>query len=183
MAATKSVTLSARAHEDLKNKAAQSSQLTKDLAVEKKKSAKQDKLILALKKDLEDAANGVGNFSEVIAAKDKTIKQLKELVVDLQATLRKNGNVHASELNRELSEQTFHAAKIFLSRTVRWFGDHEDAEHHTKSLIPYLPKGMESLGGMSEKEFGFKYRQIANKGLQACKQNVQSEGKKAARCT
>jgi len=27
------------------------------------------------------------------------------------------------------------------------------------------------------------YRQVANKGLQACKQNVQSEGKKAMRGT
>jgi len=179
---TKSISISARTHEELKNKAAQAAQLAKDLGVEKKKSAKHEKVIATLQKQLEDAANGVGNFSEVIAAKDKTIKQLSDLVVELQGTLRKNGNVHPSELNRELSEQTFHAAKIYLSRTVRWFGDHEDAEKHTRSLIQYLPKGKESLGGLSEEEYGFKYRQTANKGLQACKQNVQSEGKKAARC-
>jgi ABC-type transporter Mla subunit MlaD len=179
----KSITITVRAHDDLKSKAAQSTQLIKDLGAERKKSGKLEKTVEKLTQQLENSVSGNANFGSVIAQKDKVIKELKALVADLQSTLRKNGNVHPSELNRELAEQTFHAAKIYLSRTVRWFGDHDDAEHHTRSLIQYLPKGKESLGGLSEEEYGFKYRQTANKGLQACKQNVQSEGKKAARGT
>ena len=157
--------------------------MIKDLGAEKKKSSKLENQNKKLLEQLELSASGNANFGAVISQKDKVITELKALVADLQNTLRKNGNVHPSELNRELAEQTFHAAKIYLTRTVRWFNDHTDAEEHTRSLVQYLPKGPESLGGMSLEEYGFKYRQQANKGLQACKQNVQSEGKKAARGT
>ena len=50
-------------------------------------------------------------------------------------------------------------------------------------LIPYLPKGLDSLGDLTEEEYGNMYKQVANKGIQAAKQSVQAEGKKAARGT
>ena len=176
-------TLTARQIEDLKQKAAAAGQLRKDVATEQKKTAAAEKDLSKVTKKLETITNQHEGLLEVITSKDRSIKELQALVADLQGILRKNGNVHPSELNRDLMEQTISAAKVYLARTVRWFEDHEDAKHHTRSLIQFLPKGKDSLGGLTEAEYGFMYRQQANLGLQACMQNVQSEAKKAAKGT
>lgn len=174
------VTITSKQHEDLRAKAANAGQLKKDFAAEQRKTVKLEREVDKLRQQLDDQLNQNGVLTEAIASKDNMIKEYQQIIADLQAALRKNGQVHESELNRDLTEQTFHAAKVYLSRNVRWFGDHEDAEKHTLSLIKYLPKGADSLCGLKPPEYAFKYRQTANRGLQACKQNVQAEAKKAA---
>lgn len=183
MTKEKSVTLTAAQHSALKQKAAESGKLSKDLA---KLQMNHDKLTQEIEEMEKVVASNMVEkqvLTESIAQKEKVIKDLQDLVGSLQGALRKNGTVHESELNRDLMEQTTHAAKIYLFRNVKFFEDDEDAAEKTQMLIPYLPKGLESLGDLTEEEYGNMYKQVANKGIQAAKQSVQAEGKKAARGT
>ena len=115
--------------------------------------------------------------------KNKVIAELKLTIIQLQGVLNKNGTVHDSQLNRDLKDQTRYASKVFLFRNVKFFEDDEDAIEKTKMVVPFLPKGMESLGDLSVDEYAKMYKQTANEGIQAAKQSVQAEGKKAARGT
>lgn len=178
-----SVSIPQAEYERLVDKGKNFDQVTKDLNKEKREYGKLDKAYGQLENKHDKLKQDHETLKESMQNKDKCIKELQCLVAELQQSLRKGGNVHESELNRELKEQTFQAAKIFLFRNVKWFQAHDDAEEHTKKCIEYLPKGKDSLGGLSAEEYGFMYRQVANKGLQAAKQSVQSEGKKAARGT
>ena len=173
-------TLTARQITDLEGKAADAGKHKKDLDAERRKTAKLEKEAATGTKAIEGLLREKAVLVESVAAKDATIKELEALVTDLQGALRKNGSVHPSELNRDLMEQTFHAAKIYLFRTVKFFEDDGDAEEKTKMLIQYLPNGRDSLGTLTDEEFAFKYKQAANKGIQAAKQSVQADGKKAA---
>jgi len=179
----KGVSLTATQHNALKEKAAGAGKLAKDLS---KLQTNYNKLMA----DFAEVEEKIGStmlekqvLTESIAQKEKVIKELQELIASLQCALRKNGTVHESELNRDLMEQTTHAAKIYLFRNVKFFEDDEDAAEKTQMLIPYLPKGLESLGDLTKEEYGNMYKQVANKGIQAAKQSVQAEGKKAARGT
>ena len=176
----KEVTILTSKLEELKKTAAESNKLRRELTACDKKIAKLEKTINTLETRLNADGTASTVLTDSIKEKEKVIKELQLLVTQLQGALRKNGTVHESELNRDLVEQTFYAAKIYLFRNVKFFEDDEDAEEKTKMLVKYLPKGVESLGDLSVEEYATMYKQAANQGIQAAKQSVQAEGKKAA---
>ena len=176
----KEVTILTSKLEELKKTAAESNKLRRELTACDKKIAKLEKTINTLETRLNADGTASTVLTDSIKEKEKVIKELQLLVTQLQGALRKNGTVHESELNRDLVEQTFYAAKIYLFRNVKFFEDDEDAEEKTKMLAKYLPKGVESLGDLSVEEYATMYKQAANQGIQAAKQSVQAEGKKAA---
>ena len=165
---------------ELKKQAAASNKLLKELAAEQKKSEELENYC----KDYEEkaASDAVAHqvLTDTIAKKDKLIGELKLVIANLQGALNKNGTVHESQLNRDLRDQTRYAAKVFLFRNVKFFEDDEDALEKTKMVVPYLPKGLASLGELTVDEYAKLYKQTANEGIQAAKQSVQAEGKKAA---
>jgi hypothetical protein len=169
--------------ENLMKCAAEAKRLQKDLAIEQTKSAGYEKIIDELKAQHEKDSRTLGVLNNTLGQRDLTIREQKVTITNLQGALNKNGNVHESQLNRDLKDQTKYAAKIFLFRNVKFFEDDQDAEDKTKMVVPYLPKGMESLGDLSVDEYAHMYKQVANEGIQAAKQSVQAEGKKAAKGT
>jgi hypothetical protein len=168
---------------DLMKWASDGKKYKKELAIEQKKSADYDKIINDLKAQQATSKSAILALTNTLNQKDALINQYKSTITTLQGALNKNGTVHESQLNRDLKDQTKYAAKIFLFRNVKFFEDDQDAEEKTKMVVPYLPKGMESLGDLSVDEYAHMYKQTANEGIQAAKQSVQAEGKKAAKST
>jgi DNA gyrase/topoisomerase IV subunit A len=169
--------------ENLTKMASEAKKLQKELANEQKKSADYEEIIDNLKNQHKNNSSTLEALNNTLSQRDVTIRELKLTVTTLQGALNKNGTVHESQLNRDLKDQTKYAAKIFLFRNVKFFEDDEDAEDKTKMIVPYLPKGMGSLGDLSVDEYAKMYKQVANEGIQAAKQSVQAEGKKAAKGT
>lgn len=180
MARNESITITKKQHKDLTDKAADSTKLQKELDAERKEHDKTAGVLGKLKEKCQSLIQEKKLLRENSVSKDKEIERLEKLIGELQAALRKNGTVHESELNRDLKEQVFYAAKVYLFRNVKFLEDDMDAEDKSKLVIKFLPNGVSSLGSETEEEFAIKYKQIVNKGLQAAKQSVQADGKKAA---
>jgi septal ring factor EnvC (AmiA/AmiB activator) len=163
--------------------AADAKKYRKDLASEQIDNAHLKKDVEKLEAKLESSESAIRALTNNLNQRDALIAEQKVTIATLQGALNKNGTVHESQLNRELKDRTKYAAKIFLFRNVKFFEDDEDAEEKTKMIVPYLPKGKESLGGLPVEEYARMYKQPANEGIQAAKQSVQAEGKKAAKST
>jgi hypothetical protein len=155
----------------------------KELDMAEKKNAEYEKIVKDMEAQYAADKSAIQALTTTLNQKDVLIKEYKLTITNLQGALNKNGTVHESQLNRELKDQTKYAAKIFLFRNVKFFEDDQDAEEKTKMVVPYLPKGMDSLGDLTVDEYAHMYKQTANEGIQAAKQSVQAEGKKAAKST
>ena len=155
----------------------------KDLAYAEKKMTEYEKLVKKLQDQHAQDKSAILGLTHSLNQRDASIKEYKLTITNLQGALNKNGTVHDSQLNRDLKDQTRYASKVFLFRNVKFFEDDEDAIEKTKMVVPYLPKGMASLGDLSIDDYAKMYKQISNEGIQAAKQSVQAEGKKAAKGT
>jgi hypothetical protein len=169
--------------QELYDKVVEGRKYKKELDMAEKKNAEYEKIVKDMEAQYAADKSAIQALTATLNQKDLLIKEYKSTITKLQGALNKNGTVHESQLNRELKDQTKYAAKVFLFRNVKFFEDDQDAEEKTKMVVPYLPKGMESLGDLSVEDYAHMYKQTANEGIQAAKQSVQAEGKKAAKST
>ena len=122
-------------------------------------------------------------LTENVERKTKELESLTARLEETQKLLRKNGKVHESELNKELSTKVKDIAKTIMFRTWKIPEDIEDLKVATRELIKYLPNKEKDIEPETEESFVEKYHLVTNEGFNLARQYVQNESKKAAEGT
>lgn len=155
----------------------------KDLTDATKALAKSTKELAAMTKAVEQSNGDKELLRNTIKKKDETVAELQKKLGDMTALLRKNGKVHASELNQELKTKVVNTARVTLFRTWKFVEDVEDLKAATRQLVQILPNKEADITPETVETFVDKYHLQVNEGLKLGRQYAQSDGKAAVEGT
>jgi len=162
----------------IRERADQSTQLARELKLEKSKNGSLRNQTELLANDVERHIQSKRDMQMELDKKDQEMKNLKLQIEDMAKALRKRGKVAACELNEELKDRVENATKVYLFRIVKFVEDDEDLKELTEDVIQYLPNKEEDIKPLSVQEFKDLYFLVVNEGIKFSRQYVGNEGKK-----
>ena len=156
------------AYKAIKEKAAESAKLSKEICNWRTKCNKQEDDNLA-------QLTTIADLQTDLAIKDKQVEELTKKLAEYTAALAKTGAKAECDLNETLVTHVKSCTKHQLFRTHKFMTDDTDLIAGMQALIAYLPN---PLGKISEKEFCRDYKNIVRIGLNEARGYVQSQGAK-----
>ncbi len=175
------VSVTKKALDDLKKRAAEAEKSKRELKTAQKAQAVAEQKVKELEKELEDVKKDYDDLKEEYDEMVDDVKQKALTISSLESaggssTVSTKSKVPKKELNQELVNHVTNTAKTIMFRTWKFIEDELEEREITKEIIPYLPVEIE----MDEEEFVANYSNIVYEGIKTARTDVQSNGKKRA---
>ena len=186
MAPSEKVSITKKALEDLKKRAAESEKSKREVktaqkaqATAEQKVADLDKELKDLKAEYDDLKDEYDDLAADVKQKALTIEAYEKSPASSVVVSTKAKAPKKEDLNQELVNHVTQTAKTVMFRTWKFIEDEEEEDDITKEIIPYLPVDI----GMEEAEFVANYKNVVYDAIKNARTDVQSNGKKRAQGT